>query len=294
MGWDDVEKVLHHTFYNELRSAPEEHPVLLVVPPQSAKAVKEKYCQIMFETFSVPALYIAHPAVLSLLATDRNSGLSVMSGHRGTAITPVYCGHALDHLTQTLPIGGQQVTDTLMLLLAADGYSFTTTAERAVVADMKERLSYVALDYDPDAPIDNKTYELPDGQVVEVRKCQIAAPEIIFQPQLHDTEMEPGGIHHKIVSVVESCMPFMRAVLYRNIVLSGGNTMFPGFKERLEKELTALVPDQTLRVIAPPERKYQTWIGGSLLSSLHGFLHMCISKEDYDETGPSVVHRKCF
>ena len=83
--------------------------------------------------------------------------------------------------------------------------------------------------------------------------------------------------------------------LYDNIVLSGGTTMYPGLPERLEKEITALAPPtMKVKIVAPEERKYAVWVGGSILSSLTTFPQMVITKEEYDEAGPSIVHRKCF
>ena len=71
--------------------------------------------------------------------------------------------------------------------------------------------------------------------------------------------------------------------------------MFPGFADRMQKEIGTLAPDSTkVKVIAPPKRKYSTWIGGSILASLPTFQSMWISKEEYDESGPSIVHTKCF
>jgi len=49
-----------------------------------------------------------------------------------------------------------------------------------------------------------------------------------------------------------------------------------------------------VKVVAPPERKYSVWIGGSILSSLSTFATMWITKQEYDESGPSIVHSKCF
>jgi actin len=91
------------------------------------------------------------------------------------------------------------------------------------------------------------------------------------------------------------CDVDVRKDLYGNIVLSGGTTMFTGIAERLSKEIVNLAPStMKVKIIAPPERKYSVWIGGSILSSLSTFQQMWISKEEYDESGPAIVHRKCF
>ena len=91
------------------------------------------------------------------------------------------------------------------------------------------------------------------------------------------------------------CSLDIRKDLYGNIVLSGGTTMFEGIAERMEKEIKALAPaSMKIKIVAPPERKYSVWIGGSILASLSTFQQMWISKEEYDEFGPAIVHRKCF
>jgi len=87
----------------------------------------------------------------------------------------------------------------------------------------------------------------------------------------------------------------IRKDLYGNIVLSGGTTMFPGIADRLQREIASLAPStMKIKIVAPPERKYSTWIGGSILASLSTFQQMWIAKQEYDESGPTVVHRKCF
>ena len=91
------------------------------------------------------------------------------------------------------------------------------------------------------------------------------------------------------------CNINLRKDLYANIVLSGGTTMFEGFAERLDKEITALAPPtMRVKIVAPPERKYAVWVGGSILASFSTFPQMVITKDEYNESGPSIVHRKCF
>jgi actin-related protein len=137
-----------------------------------------------------------------------------------------------------------------------------------------------------------KSYELPDGGVITVANDRFHCPEVLFQPSL--LGIEACGIQDATYNSIMKCDIDIRKALYNNIVLSGGNTMFRGFPDRLKKEITELAPStMKVNVVAPPGRKYSVWIGGTILASIQGFQKMWISKQEYDEYGRTIVHRKC-
>ncbi|OIT20878.1 actin-7 [Nicotiana attenuata] len=282
---DDMEKIWHHTFYNELAVAPEEHPVLLTDAPFKPKANREKMTQIIFESFNVPAMYVAIQAILPLFASGYTTGIVLDSGSTVSHAVPIYEGHALPHAISRLEI----------------------------VRQLKEMITYIALDFEQEidkakgySSSSANGYVLPDEQCFalgsEGSGCpdvlahgseRFRCPEVLFRPSL--VGKDTTGIHEKIYNSIMRCVVDIRKNLFTNIVLSGGSTMFPGIAERTSKEITALAPSNTkIKVIAPPERKYSAWIRGSILASLTTFKQMCLAKGVYDEYGPSIIHRWCF
>ena len=98
-----------------------------------------------------------------------------------------------------------------------------------------------------------------------------------------------------IFQSIMKCDLDVRRDLYNNVILSGGNTMFPGTTERISKDIQVLLPAETkVSVVGPPERQFLPWIGGSILSSLTTFQAMWVTKSDFQEHGTSIIHKKCF
>jgi actin-related protein len=296
--WDDMEELWHHIFYNELRVTPEEHPILLTEGPMNPKANKERTAEIMFEKFKVPALYTSIQSVLALYASGRTTGCVLDAGHGVTHAVPVYEGYALPHAIVRLDLAGRDLTDYMMKIMNDRGQHFGAE-DHEVVQAIKEKLSFVTLDYEAElksaaegSDVD-RSFVLPDGQSISVGNECFRCPEALFQPEM--LGVVSPGIHQCIFDTIMKCDADVRRDLYGSVLLAGGSTMFKGIAERMTKEITALAPSaMKIKIIAPPERKRSIWVGGSILAGLPSFEELWVSKADYDEYGPTVVHAKCF
>ncbi|KAJ5070346.1 actin-42a [Anaeramoeba ignava] len=297
-NWNEMEMIWNHV-YSELNVKSQEHPVLLTEAPMNPKKNREKAIEIFFETYGVPSFYIAIQAVMALYSSGRTTGVVVDSGDGVTHIVPVYEGFSLPQSISRINLAGRNITKYLQLLLRKSGYSFITSAEFEIVRNIKEQSCELAQVFFKDQTeefeksIQPIQYQLPDKTEIQIGRERFQAPEILFRPEIIGLDYQ--GIHENLVNSIQKTDVDLRSRLYQNIILSGGTTMIPQFGNRLLMETKNIAPkDINIRIIAPPERKFSIWIGGSILASVSYFQKMWISMNEYDETGVSIIHKKCF
>lgn len=337
--WKDMERVWAHS-YDGLGVPADGHPLLLTEAPLNAASHRETCAEILFEHLNVPALFLAPQAILSLYASGRTTGLVLDVGDGVAHAVPVYEGFAVSHAMTRMDIAGRDVTDRLALLLRRAGRALTTSAEKDVCREIKERHCYVSADpgkdeqafavakarsfrnerrrSDPSAedPVPASTpnaadpvpriHELPDGSRIVLGPERFRAPDVLFEPSVLGSE--DGGVPKVVDLAAKKADLDLRATLYSQIVLAGGSTLFPGFGDRLLKDLKLYAPPYTkLRIHvrlflffkfiltqAPPERMLSTWIGGSILASLATFKTMWVLRSEYEEDGPRIFSARAL
>ncbi|KAM5267382.1 actin-related protein T2 [Hipposideros larvatus] len=296
-GWDDMEKLCKHLFEWELGVKASERPVLMTEPSLNPREARERMAEVMFEKFHVPAFYLSDQAVLALYASACVTGLVVDSGDGVTCTVPIFEGYSLPHAVTKLYVAGRDITEHLTQLLLASGRTFPCVLDKTLVNDIKEKLCYVALE--PEQELSRRSeeilreYRLPDGSIVHIGDQLFQAPEALFTPD--QLGIQNPGLCEMVSCSIAKCDADIQNTLYGDIVLSGGTTLFHGLDNRLLKDLEQLASKGTpIKITAPPDRWFSTWIGASVVTSLSSFKQMWVTSADFKEFGTSVVQRRCF
>lgn len=244
-------------------------------------------------------MYVAIQAVMSLYANGRSTGLVVDSGDGVSHTVPVFEGFSIPHAIEKMEIAGRVVTQYAQKCLLEQGHNFTSTAELEIVKDIKEKLCFVAQNYDEEfaasqnSSSQDQTFELPDRSNITVKgSVRMQVPELLFKPELNGKTCM--SLHALAWSSIAKSDVDVRKELLKNIILSGGTTMYEGMADRLKSEISALAPSGSeIRIIATNDRKFAVWKGASTLASLSTFGASWITKDEYEEHGAAIVHRKC-
>jgi len=330
-NWDHMERFWEQAIFKYLRCEPEDHYFLLTEPPLNPPENREYTAEIMFETFNVPGLYIAVQAVLALAAswtsrsvTERTlTGTVVDSGDGVTHVIPVAEGYVIGSSIKHIPLAGRDITAFIQQLLRERETTVPPEESMEVAKRIKEQFSYVCPDlvkefakYDKDP---DKWYKQYNGThpktkqpyLVDVGFERFLGPEIFFNPEIFSSDFLVP-LPDVIDTMIQSSPIDVRRGLYKNIVLSGGSTMFKDFGKRLQRDIKRVVDTRIKRaeeitqgrikavapevnVITHHMQRYAVWFGGSMLAYTPEFYTVCHTKAQYDEYGPVIArHNPVF
>jgi len=330
-NWTHMEYFWEHCIFKYLRCEPEDHFFLLTEPPLNAPENREYTAEIMFETFNVPGLYIAVQAVLALAAswTSKNvkertlTGTVIDSGDGVTHVIPVAEGYVIGSSIKHIPLAGRDITAFVQQLMRERNEPIPPEQSLEVAKRVKETYSYVCPDivkeyakYDAEQ---NKWIRQYDGIHSVTKKpftCDVGyerflGPEIFFNPEIFSSDFLTP-LPKVVDDTIQTCPIDVRRGLYKNIVLSGGSTMFKDFGKRLARDIKRSVDYRIKRseelsggkikavpldvnVISHHMQRYAVWFGGSMLASTPEFYNVCHTKKQYDEIGPSICrHNPVF
>lgn len=340
-----MERFWSNSIFKYLRVEPEDHYFLLtepvippfsdhcyahsrsitwLIPPQPLNPPenRENTAEIMFESFNCAGLYIAVQAVLALAASwtspkvsDRSlTGIVVDSGDGVTHVIPVAEGYVIGSSIKSIPIAGRDITYFVQSLLRDRGEADSSlkTAER-----VKEEFCYVCpdmvkefgrFDREPER-FAKHTVQHPNGRssTIDVGYERFLAPEIFFNPEIYSSDfLTPLPV--VVDSVIQSSPIDVRRGLYKNVVLSGGSTLYKDFGRRLQRDIKHLVDARIraseaqsggkvrsggleVQVVTHKRQRHGPWFGGSLLGQTPEFRNYCHTKAEYDEIGPGIVRR---
>jgi len=330
-NWTHMEYFWEQCIFKYLRCEPEDHYFLLTEPPLNAPENREYTAEIMFETFNVPGLYIAVQAVLALAASwtsktvkERTlTGTVIDSGDGVTHVIPVAEGYVIGSSIKHIPLAGRDMTAFVQQLMRERSEPIPPAESMEVAKRVKEQYSYVCPDivkefskYDTEPSKWFKTYTGTNSvtkkpYTVDVGYERFLGPEIFFNPEIFSSDFLTP-LPKVVDDTIQTCPIDVRRGLYKNIVLSGGSTMFKDFGKRLMRDVKRSVDYRIKRseelsggkikavpldvnVISHHMQRYAVWFGGSMLASTPEFYNVCHTKAQYDEIGPSICrHNPVF
>ncbi|KAL0244742.1 hypothetical protein GEMRC1_008824 [Eukaryota sp. GEM-RC1] len=278
----DWSQIIQHIYIHHLRLPFHDHPILMSESHFCSHQERRNLAEVLFGEFQVPSVCFASSAVLSLYATGKLHGCMLSSGYSSSFVVPIVDGYSIENATEKTNLAGKAVTDRFIkeLSLSNNNVSFTSTSEHYLASKIKERVCFVSQE---DGSLCH--YVLPDGNVLNLGTERRSAPELLFTPTEHG--VDAPGISAMTRTVLDQCSIEARAQLYSNIVLSGGNTLFRGFAQRLINDLSCSAPSKytRIRVYAHKDRELSAWNGGTILANLSSFEKFSVSRKDYEESG---------
>ncbi|KAK1602216.1 hypothetical protein QYE76_018927 [Lolium multiflorum] len=320
-NWDTMEKFWQQCIFNYLRCDPEDHYFLLTESPLTPPETREYTGEIMFETFNVPGLYIAVQPVLALAAGYTTTkcemtGVVVDVGDGATHIVPVADGYVIGSSIRSIPLTGKDVTQFIQQLIKERGEHIPPEESFDVARRAKEMYCYTCSDIVKEFNKHDREPSKYTKRLTGIKPktgapytCDIGyerfmGPEIFFHPEIYNSDFTTP-LQDVIDMCIQSSPIDTRRSLYKNIVLSGGSTMFKDFHRRLQRDLKKIVDVRVrasnarlggdakaqpveVNVVSHPIQRYAVWFGGSVLASTTEFYEACHTKAEYEEYGASI------
>ncbi|KAK7197903.1 actin-like protein [Novymonas esmeraldas] len=320
--YDALERLLFCTLVEDAGITPDTSPFLFLEPADQSRRDRERLCELLFESFNMPLAGLLTNTAATLYASGRTSGLALDSGAGRTCVAAVEEGYTLAHSVRSSIVAGDTLTDELFAALRACGYPLSTVADRDTVEAAKEALCRVSANVQDeearqagahDQPDPSDGFALPDHGRLFLLEHAYKVPEALFNNSYltYTTATSaalpttPTGYSQSNPATLKSLDGWvsmlrdaaaaaprsMESVLYENVVLGGGSTLFRGTEQRLQREIAAVAPaGVSATCVAFPERGAAAWVGASIWGCSSVFPETCLAKATYDEQGSSVVH----
>ena len=296
-NWNDLNYFLDNLFKNELKIDCKNFGILITETSSTSKLEREKLVELIFDNYEFSQIYINNGAILSLYGACKFSGFVLDSGYDFSEIVPIRNGYPFKNTIKSIDIGGNDINEYLKkLIMKNNNISLLNENE---INNIKEKLCFIAENSTNDEKEKNNNkeiiYELPDKSKIKIKDERFLAPELNFHPEM--IEKEYGGLAQIFCSCMYDVDNYTKQKFDGTVVLSGGNTLFQNFTDRLSKEIKKCYGGKfkdRFEIVEIPERKFIQWIGGSIFSIMSIFNGLCTTRQEYNENGAKIIHKKCF
>lgn len=293
--WEQMEYVYEHLFFDKLDIVPDESKVLITQSLYTTKKNTQETVELLFELFGIQGICLMNQSLLGLYSTGRTTGLVIDSGDEITSMVSFFDEIPITQACNKMSLGGRDVVWYLQRLMLKSGYNFSLSSELMLLKEMKEDLCIISQDYEQDCKAKEaefeKSFKLPDGQTIQFGKERFMSTEMLFNPMI--IGKEDAGMAELAMKTFHDCPIDVRDALYKSIIIIGGNTMFSGFKERLEHDMNKHQHNfKQFKVFADPLRQFSSWQGGSVFASLSTFEERLTTIDEYNDYGANAIYRK--
>lgn len=291
-----------NTIVMQLDIDPQVAQLVMTLPPTVPEQERDELVELLLGTFGFAGICLQDQTQLALYSYNTTTGIIVDIGNHIT-VAPYIDGYAIEAGITRLPFGGNAITESLAKLVTLKGMRYFSETEMFINRFVKESLCFVSQDYEEDLAecdkdpkafirgVDVDRFQLPDHRkMVTLDSSLFKAPEGLFSPHVWGKDVL--GLHEIVWKAIQACPIDQRRQLSKNIFLSGGSSVIPGLKERLQKEVASMAPTGVaVEVHTRGSFHHAAYCGASVLASLGSFQNYLVSWEDWSTTGAEALKK---